>query len=168
MTLKIKFILWALAAAAAFSSCSVKAKDIELVDLYQARMEGISLSQARMTIECSIFNHSGTRLALKSSELEIRDGKGKVLTLQTEKKIILKAHRATEVGLPLVFRFHDPLGTVGASMRLSGNPENLRVHGTIRGSYGLFGKTFTFDDVPLPEFLRKVGLSETDLKKLSM
>ena len=158
--MRLKQFLFGILGLLALSSCSVNADDIRLDSVNAVKVDGITLSQARLSLEGTVSNDAGARLVLKEMNLEISDPRGKVATVRVDEKIILKANRSTDVILPLIIRFNDPLGAAGAIARMKSNAELLWVSGTIRGSNGLAGKKIEFEDIPMEAFLELLGLSD--------
>jgi len=152
--------------AVLLSSCTVSSDDIRLDKINGAKLEGVTLSQARLTLGMTVANDSRARVVVREGNLTVSDENGQIAGVLLGQEIVLHKRSSTEIEIPLIVRFNGAFGSASAIPRLSVDPERLKINGTLRIRGGAVSRKLNVRDMPLPDFLEMLGVS--DLKSLNL
>lgn len=159
MRFKIKYLLCALGVMAAMASCRIAPDDIRLEEVRDVQVEGVNLTQARVKLSLDMVNDSKMRVTVKEGELSLHDGSREVLEITIKEPVVLPRRSTTEVVVPLVIRFRGGLGALSGLSKLADHPENLLVSGSLHLKGAGLKKRYRINDMPLPDFLALIGVS---------
>ena len=163
MMKRLRTILIGVALLAAFSSCRLDADDIRLEEVYGVETLGTTLSQSRVNIRLGMANDSNVKITVREANLRLHSVQNEILELVVEEPVVLTRRSMSEITLPLTIRFRGGLGALTAIPQLTRHPENILVSGIVRLKGGGVSKRYELKEVPLPDFLRLIGLDPEEL-----
>jgi hypothetical protein len=149
-----------------FSACTVSPEDIRLNAVNGVKLDGVTLSQARLTLGVTLANDSYARVALRAGILSVGDSKGRIAEIELGREIALPRRSSGSIEIPLILRFNAPLGSILALPRLSADPENLKINGEIRLRSGCLTRKLTIEETSLHDFLKMLGVSDLESIRL--
>jgi hypothetical protein len=145
---------------AALFSCTVSPEDIRLDRVDGVKMDGVTRSQARLTVQLTAANDSRARVVVRQGNFAVSDSRGQIATVSLDGEIALPRRSSAAIDIPLLVRFNGPLGTATALPRLGADPATLKVDGTLRVRGGAITRKVDVQQMPLSDFLRMVGVTD--------
>lgn len=164
---RIKALLFLSVILFTLSSCAIKPDDIRFNEITDLRIEGVTMSQAKLNLAMEVANDSRVKVTVRDGSLLLSDSRGAVAELNLNEAIVLPKRTVSEVSFPVILRSRDPLGLMGSVSRLNGDIDLLRISGSVRLKGGSMNRTFRFDEMPVRQFLEMIGVNGLNSLNLS-
>lgn len=156
-----KYLFGALILIFALGSCVNPKKLADQIEVMS--LSGIEVNGTNgMTLSFEIDNQSNRNIRLMNGELAVGDGRRTLARINAGDVLIRKRSLET-VSVPLKVSYSQL--ALLALMGRKSETDALTVSGTIKVRSGVAAKTFTIEDVPLKDFLDRLGLDDEILSK---
>lgn len=144
----------------------------EMKAVEKLRIEGVTnithLSTSGMNLYVEVTNLSWHRLVLSRGVIDFEIDGTRVATISLRDKVVVKAHRTSEVLIPLRFDTRNLLVINNIVRRLSeGDTEDITISYDVRAGIPLLKRTFCDEEIAISEFLNNFALSEEVILQLN-
>lgn len=156
-------IILLLLAVLVFCSC-MRADDFAVNGVEGFDFSGLS----RSSVTLSVTNRSGKNITLRSGRLTLERGGRSVAEVMLADEVTVARRSEGSVEVPLRMKVNDPLQVLAFSMGESLLDAGLTVSGEMSVKAGGMRRTFSYERMPLPEFLSIFGIGRKEIESLKI
>lgn len=148
------------------SSCSISQDDISFKNVKKVDVQGVTMSQVRLTLDVEIANASRMKITVKEGMMMLHDAAGDIAEITIREGFELPKKSVTVVKIPITIKFKGSLGALSAMSRLNGDLNSILVSGNINVKAKSINKKMEVKDITLKQFMAAMGIN--DLKSLNL